>query len=103
MCRWLARKRRGTRPMSVRDLAAISGLSRAGVSKLSRLMTWNTVGIETAHRFSLACGVNLLSTSRQREFVTRRRLVYQKHLTPAQRTMYDRLTKTLSSRKNTSA
>lgn len=103
MCRFLARKRHGQQPLSTRELATISGLSPAGVSKLSKLVTWNTVGMETAHRFSLACGVNLLSTSRHREFVRYRKLAYQRQLTPAQRRLYARLTELLSSRKQSSA
>lgn len=103
ICRWLARKRNGTRPMSIRDIALASGISRAGVDKIKRQPNWNRVLGENIHRFSLACGVNLLSQSSQRDFLKRRKLVYQRYLTPSQRREFDRLEKVFGSRKQSSA
>lgn len=103
ICRWLARKKRGTRPMSIRDIASVSGLSRAGVDKIKRQPNWNRVLAENVHKFSLACGVNLLSQSSQRDFLRRRKLVYQRHLTPSQRREFDALEKAFGSRKKPSA
>ena len=103
ICRWLSRKKHGTRPMSIRDIAAVSGISRAGCAKIKEQGNWNRVLGENIHRFSLACGVNLLSQSSQRDFLRRRKLVYQRFLTPPQRREFDRLEKAFGSRKNPSA
>lgn len=89
--------------MSIRDIAFVSGISRAGVDKIKRQPNWNRVLVENAHRFSMACGVNLLSQSSQRDFLKRRALAYQKHLTPSQRREFDRLEKAFGSRKKPSA
>src|SRR6185295_6212154 len=90
-CRLLARKKRGTEWMSVRDIAFSSGLSRAEVGKLQFKTDWNRVEVETMHRFSLACGVNLLSLSEHRDFTRRRQLVYLRRLTVSQRRLHDKL------------
>jgi len=89
--------------MSTRDIAAVSGLAPSTVDKLSKLMSWRTVGMGTAQAFTIACGVNLLATSRQREFFRRRGLFYMKHCTPAQRKMYANLKVILCSRGKGSA
>jgi hypothetical protein len=98
MCRLVARKNHGCLPMTTRDIAKISGLSRSAVAKLSKLTTWKTVGTGTMQQFSLACGVSLLRLSRQREFWERRGLVYLTKATPAQRRLFDQLVKLLCSR-----
>lgn len=84
--------------MSTRDIAAVSGLSSSAVDKISKLTTWVTVGVGTMQKFSLACGVNLMATSRQKEFLRRRALVYMENSTPAQKKMYANLQAILCSR-----
>lgn len=79
LCRLLARRARGRVLMSTREIAHVSGLSPSTVDSISRLTTWRTVGLERVHRFSLACGVNLMDRNnrkRHREFWTRRRAKY---------------------------
>jgi len=90
--------------MSLRDIAFASGLSRAEIGKLQFKTEWNRVEVETMHRFALACGVNLLSTSEHRDYTRRRKLVYLRTLTPSQRRLHDKLVDLLlRSRKNPSA
>jgi hypothetical protein len=98
LCRWFATKKHGTMPMSARDIATVSGLSSSGVDKLSKLMTWEHVELGTLHRFSLACGINLFSTARQREKLKRRALVFLKNGTPSQIRMLAQYERDLCSR-----
>ncbi len=77
--------------MSSRDIAFASGLSRSEIGKLQVQTTWNRVAVETMHRFSLACGVNLLSLSDHRDFTRRRRQVYCNGLIGTQRRLHDKL------------
>lgn len=62
LCRVLARKSRGTLPLSTREIARVSRLSHGEVNKLSRRLTWEKVECGTMQRFSLACGINLRSS-----------------------------------------
>lgn len=73
LCRFLARKAHGQKPMSHRDISKASGLSVGCISKLSMKTSWKGVDIDIVERFSNACGVNLLATSRQKEFLERRK------------------------------
>lgn len=103
-CRLLARKKRGKKWMSTRDLAFASGLSRGEIGKLQVKTEWNRVPAETMHRFSLACGVNLLSLSDHREFIRRRRQVCYRDLPSAQERLRIKLEDILlRSRNKTSA
>lgn len=61
VCRFVARKDHGTKPMSHTDLAKASGLSRAYISVLSRRRSWKGIPINVVDRFSKACGVDLLT------------------------------------------
>jgi hypothetical protein len=78
LCRYLARKNNGRVKMSHSDIARVSGLERSTVAKLSKRTTWSGLTIDTIQRFSLACGVNLLSTARQKDFFKRRKKVHAK-------------------------
>ena len=75
-CRLLARKRRGRQAMSSRDIAYVSGLDRATVDRLSRKQDWLGVEVDTAVRFSLACGVNHLSRRRHMEILKKGNLTH---------------------------
>jgi response regulator of citrate/malate metabolism len=68
-CRLLARKRRGRRALTSREIAYISGLDRATVDRLSGKMDWDGVEVHTAIKFALACGVNHLSRRRHMEIL----------------------------------
>jgi len=71
ICRFLARKMHGTKPMSHSDLAEKTGLSRAGVALLSKRKSWRGVPIERVVGFSEACGVSLTNPKRTTEFMRR--------------------------------
>jgi hypothetical protein len=73
VCRLVARKagRRGG-SLSHTELANRSGLERSTVAKLSQQPTWGDCSLVTIEKFSTACGVNLLHTSRQKDFLKRR-------------------------------
>lgn len=79
LCRFVARKKRGKVPMSNHDIAYISGLARCTVSKLSQLTSWRTVPVETAFKFSMACGVNLLNQERTRKFIRHTKLTHMEN------------------------
>lgn len=95
LCRLLARKQRGRLLMTNTDIATVAGMSRALVSKIAAMSSWENVTLSAAQRFSLACGVNLLSPCKQVRFWRRRSLHYQKNATSAQRRMMDRIVRNL--------
>lgn len=78
------------------DIAIIAGMSRGQVSKISNLKSWERVSISAAQRFSLACGVDLLSPCKQRRFMLNRKQAYQRGATSAQRRMLNRIAKSLA-------
>ena len=90
LCRIVARKCRGRRLMTNSDLAIVARMSRSTVSNISKKLNWNTVNGEAIQAFSLACGVNLMSLKRTKEFIKRRKAEIWKRCTPAQRRMVDR-------------
>jgi len=59
MCRIMARKGRGMKPLSNADIAGISGLNHAYVSQLSLKRSWTGIRMDVADRFARACGVDL--------------------------------------------
>lgn len=80
--------------MSTREISLVSGLSPSTVDSLSKLTSWRTVGLERIHRFSLACGVNLLDRTnrkRHRDFWTRRRAKYLAEASASQKRMVMKL------------
>ena len=100
-CRLVARKNRGRDMMSTRDLARVSGLPRSTVDKITKLDSWRSVGAETIHRFSLACGVNFLdgtNLKRNREFFLKRRWVHLTRADQQQQQMFWKLLSDLSGR-----
>lgn len=104
LCRLLARRNRGRskgcRFLSTREISFISGLPRSTVHELARQTDWADVPVATIHRFSMACGVNLLSGAsrkRQRDFFKRRGLAYLKHAPKSQQPLIRDLLKLLAS------
>jgi AraC-like DNA-binding protein len=75
LCRLVARvgKGRGCRPLTIDEIAAISGLSPCTVYRLSKAMTWAYETGLIISAFSAGCGVDLLNTRRHREYLTRRK------------------------------
>lgn len=69
ICRYVARKKHGTEPMSHTDIAKASGLSRSFVAVLSKRRTWKGIPINVIDSFSIACGVNLSTPSETIDFL----------------------------------
>lgn len=69
LCRLLARE--NGRPLSSRELARRSGLTRDRVDYISQTSNWQFIRIGEALRFLKACGVELTSLRRHREFIKR--------------------------------
>lgn len=69
LCRYVARKDHGLAPLSHRELAKLAGLSKSTVADLSVKTSWAGVSIDTAVKFSQACGVDLLRPSRAVAFL----------------------------------
>lgn len=78
LCRFVARKKHGLRPVTDQEIADASGLSISTVCWLSKLKLWDTISLDTIERFSTACGVNLLHTARHVDFLKRRKKVHAK-------------------------
>lgn len=101
LCRVLARKSRGTLPLSTREIARVSRLSPAEVNKLSRRLSWENVECGTMQRFSLACGINFRSTKNlkaHRRYWRMSKMVHLRSGTVAQREMLADLIKLICSR-----
>jgi hypothetical protein len=90
-CRFLARKKNGHLPMSHRDLAAASGLSKTKVAELSLRRSWEGVPIDVVEAFSKACGVDLLRPGRTWEYLRRYKRVHLQNATPAQKEFFKRM------------
>ena len=69
ICRYVARKRHGTEPMSHSDLAKASGISRSYIAELSKKKTWKGIPINVVDAFSIACGVNLSNPKETVDFL----------------------------------
>lgn len=76
LCRFVARKSHGQKPMSHSDLAQKSGLSRSYVAIISLRSTWKGIPIDVVQRFSEACGVNLVNPQSAMEFIRRAKKVH---------------------------
>jgi hypothetical protein len=61
ICRYVARKKHGTEPMSHTDIAKKSGLSRSFVADLSKRKSWKGIPVNVVDAFSIACGVDLMA------------------------------------------
>lgn len=91
LCRFLARKAHGHQPLSVRELAQLSGLSKSTVAELSLKRSWTGVPIDTVVRFSRACGVNLVAPREARKYLRRARRVHIENANPQQKRFFLRL------------
>jgi len=88
--------------MSNAEIAAVSGLARCTVTQISKRPDWNKVPLATIHRFTTACGVNLMNQELQRKFLRHGKLTHIKRSASLnQRKMLDRLLKELSNRPQT--
>lgn len=77
ICRLLAHKR-GAAPLSHREIASLSGLSKSTVAALSTKSTWAGISIDTVVKFSRACGVNLAAPSKTLDYIRRRKQAHLK-------------------------
>lgn len=73
--------------LTVREIAARSGLPRSTVCELSKLTTWKSVTVGNAFLFASACGVDLLHPRRQIEYVKHRMKLSIRKASPIQRKM----------------
>lgn len=90
LCRLAAKK--GKRPLSVREIAQASGLSKDTISRWSRKNSWAFI-IEPVMKFCLACGVNHLKRKRKYAEIRRRGMkhLFRKQNNPAQKAMIARI------------
>jgi hypothetical protein len=94
ICRYLARKSNGHRPMSVRDIAIASGLSKSKVADLSLKTTWKGVSIDTVVAFSQACGVDLMRPHLVTEYLRKTKRIHLTRVSNVhQREFFQRLFK----------
>lgn len=96
MCRLIARKSRGQKPMSHTDIALRSGLSRSTVVAISKLNKWDNLPLKRIQAFSEACGVDLLRPKTSMRIVRKRRLGFMSAANSAQRKMFGRILGTLA-------
>ena len=75
LVRAVARTRNGRKPISDSEISRRSGLSKDSVARISRLRSWDTIGVNTMDSFSTACGVNLLHVRRHIDYLRRRKKV----------------------------
>lgn len=80
VCRLVARKCNGRRPMTNADIAHVSGLSRATIKRLYRLDRWDSVPLKTAFLYSMACGVDLMRPWITLDFIRRRKATHMKNV-----------------------
>ena len=71
LCRLVARK--GRTPLTLAQIASLSGLSVSTVRALSAKKSWCGVSIDAVQSFSSACGVDILHPRRQIDFLRRRK------------------------------
>lgn len=93
ICRLMARKCHGQKAMSHADIAFVSGLARSTVVEVSKRNDWNSLSLETIHRFSMGCGVNLLKPMEAIRSFKRSNGHYIKTCTGPQKKLYARLLK----------
>lgn len=75
-------------PLSPREIAAKAGIPLRTVERISGKVMWDSVKIGVAHRFALACGVDLLRPNRTLNYLrttTRQAAVPLPHLNKRQR------------------
>jgi hypothetical protein len=90
-CRYLARKDHGHTPMSHRDIAQASGLSKSTVAILSLKRSWNGVPIDVVVRFSSACGVDLMNRKKVTRFLRTAKRVHMRNASPQQKKFFQKM------------
>lgn len=55
----MARKKHGTKPMTIREIADASGCSKSWIADISMRTTWSGLHVDMIDRFAAACGVDL--------------------------------------------
>lgn len=90
-CRAVARKANGMKPMSIRDIAEASGLSKSTVAEISHLYSWDSLTLDVIVRFSEGCGVNLMDISKHLHFIRSHKMIHITVGNRAQRRYYNRL------------
>lgn len=93
LCRFIARKKNGHAPLSVRELAQKSGLSKSKVATMSLLESWKGIAIEDVLSFSQACGVDLMRPRDARAYLKSSAKVHIQNADPAQKKFFLRLFK----------
>lgn len=75
LCRAVARVGRGraSRPMTNKEIATAAGISVRSVIRISQFKHWDGLTLAAIDAFSRACGVNLLNTRRQVDFMKRKK------------------------------
>lgn len=91
VCRMLARKKNGHAPLSVREIAQKSGISKSIVATLSMKDSWEGVAIEDVVQFSLACGVDLMRPAETMKYIRRSKRVHLENADPSQKKFFLRL------------
>jgi hypothetical protein len=91
LCRFVARKNHGHTPMSHRDIAAASGISKTKVAELSLRRTWDGVPIDEVESFARACGVDFLRPKRVLEYLRKAKRVHIQNATQAQKEFLQRM------------
>lgn len=91
LCRCIARKKHGYAPMSVRELAEKSGLSKSRVAELSLKRSWKGIPIDTISAFSLACGVDLMRPHDTIRYLRKSKRAHLERATKAQREFFLKL------------
>lgn len=92
VCRLVARGKHGRRGLSVRELAARSGLSKDTISRLSRATSWRE-HLRYVAVFSEACGVDFWRLAGPVRFLKRGGWEFLRKAAPKQRAMYERILK----------
>lgn len=73
----MARDKRRTRALTVREIADLSGINARTVKRLSNKTTWDGVRVEVAFAFAKACGVDLMNPSSR---ISVRKMTWTKRL-----------------------
>lgn len=91
LCRFLARKSNGQHPLTTREIAERSGLSKTKVAVLSLKKSWAGVSIDEVQSFSAGCGVNLMNTWAQKNFLKTCKKALLNNCNANQRRLYAKL------------
>lgn len=99
-CRLVARKGNGKTAMTNREIADVAGISVGTVRRLYSLDNWNRVTAEVIHRYTMACGVDLMRPGRTAvKFFRTEKLAYLKKTAGHQKVLLvDKLQKVNNSR-----